>query len=105
MERKFWYVRNNISEWETVVEYQPTNRDFDFEDGEEGLIIEPCPNPSGELLARWMDNNAGADNHHVLNGTHTLVYTMISEKVGEDAATEIFQAWAETHDYFHRQSK
>ena len=73
----------------------------EYEEGEATVI--PCPNPSGEQLANWMDNQAQESKCRPQNEVHIEFYRfLLGRGLEESVVTRIFQEWVEDHDFFHK---
>lgn len=94
MKRKFWLVTYRDGE----SEFQSLTTKKDYYEGED-CTVERVEEPSGLLLAQWMDSNAENWNYHSLVGVHEYLYKRIAAQVGEEDADVIFQDLADKEEY------
>lgn len=96
MKRKFWLVTYRDEDGEMEGESLTTKPDY--YKGED-CTVEPIEEPSGVLLAEWMDSNAENWNHHSLVGVHEYLYKRIAAQVGTEDADVIFQDLADKEEF------
>lgn len=97
MKRKFWLVTYRDENGE--VEFQRLDADTSKYADDVDCTVEPCDEPSGKLLAQWMDSNAENWNYHSLVGVHEYLYECIATMVGTEEADLVFRELADKEKF------